>query len=99
MSTEMPDLTLEVLKDIRSDLRELKTDVRELKTDVRGVKGELHDLRSEMAVGFQVLTNTIVTGFVETEHRLDAIVDITGRHHAALETRVARIEDHLKLAR
>ena len=99
MSTDMPDLTLEVLKDIRGELRELKTDVREIKTDLHTVKTDIHELRTEMTTGFEVLAKAIITGFAETERRLDSIVDIAGRHHVGLETRVARIEDHLKLAR
>jgi hypothetical protein len=92
MANDMPDLTLEVLKDIRTELREMKTDMRGLKTD-------MHELRSEMQAGFKVLADAIITGFVETDRRLDTVIDITGRHHVGLETRVARIEAHLKLGK
>jgi capsule polysaccharide export protein KpsE/RkpR len=91
MDSDMPDLTLEVLKDIRSELREMKTDLRELRSemtsDIHGLKAEVHELRTEMHDGFQTLSTAIITGFVENEHE-----------HTRLEARVARIEAHLKLA-
>jgi hypothetical protein len=86
MSNDMPDLTLEVLKDIRSDLREMKADLRDVKGDMRGLKTEMTELRTEMRAGFETLSQAIITGFVENEHE-----------HVSLASRVARIEAHLKL--
>jgi methyl-accepting chemotaxis protein len=99
MANNMSDLTLEVLKDIRADIREMKGDIREMTGDIREMKGDISELRSEMHDGFETLASAIVTGFAETDRRIDTVIDIAGRHHADLDTRVTRIEEHLKLAR
>ena len=90
--SNVSDLTIEVLKDIREELRSLR--------------GDLNTLTERVETGFatvnarvDALTERVETGFAGVNRRLDGVLEITGRHHTQLESRVARIEDHLGLPR
>lgn len=101
--SNVSDLTIEVLKDIRAQLGELT----EIKARMDGIHGELTEIRSELrSVNQRVdrltdrvdrLGERVETGFDGVNHRLDSVLKIVGTHHTQLETRVRRIEDHLGL--
>jgi hypothetical protein len=72
MDDKVSDLTIEVLKDIRAELRSLNGRV-------------------------DALAERVDSGFASVNQRLDSVLKIVGTHHAQLESRVRRIEDHLGL--
>ena len=41
------DITVEILKDIRDELRGVRSEVHDLRGDVHDLRGEVHDLRSD----------------------------------------------------
>lgn len=84
--SNVSDLTLEVLKDIRSELIGVRSDLTAVNQRLDVVTKRL-----------DTLTVRVETGFAEVNSRLDNVIEITGRHHAQLESRVRRIEDHLGL--
>ena len=102
--SNVSDLTIEVLKGIRADLADLKAEVAGVRDEVAGVrdevagvKEEVADVRSELKAEIRELREDMNAGFVATHQRIDAVLQITGVHHLELESRVRRIEDHLKL--
>jgi chromosome segregation ATPase len=109
MSNEssVSDLTLEVLKDIRGELRQLRGDVdglrSELRSELRGVRGELVDLRGELGEVREELRDVrgelreVRGELITLNQRVDGALKIAGTHHGELESRVRRIEDHLGL--
>jgi predicted nuclease with TOPRIM domain len=42
---KMADLTIEVLKDIRAEMRGMRGELVEVRDDMRGMRGELHEVR------------------------------------------------------
>ena len=95
--SNVSDLTIEVLQGIRADLADLKHEVRGVKDEVHAVKDEVRDLRVELKSEIHELREDMNAGFVATHQRVDAVLVIVGTHHAQLESRVRRLEDHLKL--
>jgi predicted nuclease with TOPRIM domain len=45
---KMADLTIEVLKDIRAEMRGMRGELVEVRDDMRGMRGELHELRGDV---------------------------------------------------
>ncbi len=60
------DITVEILKDIRDEIRGVRGEVHDLRTDVNDVRSEVHDLRSDTNKRF---------GLVEA-----AILDLAEQH-------------------
>ncbi len=101
--TDLANVTLEVLKNIRDDLRGLRA-------DVRATNERLDQLTVRVDTGFaevsqrvdvrngsvDELTEHVHTGFAEAHRRLDGT--LASGHHTELESRVRRIEDHLGLS-
>ena len=79
----MADLTIEVLKDIRGEIRELR--------------GEISTRLDALTERVDGLSERVEAGFTGVNHRLDNVIKIVGTHHHELESRVKRIEDHLGL--
>ena len=94
--SNVSDLTLEVLKNIRTELKGLREDTRK---EMGALREELRDeigaLREETRAGFAEV-NTRLDGL---NHRIDGVLKIVGTHYADHETRLRRIEQHLKLRR
>jgi hypothetical protein len=86
--SSISDLTLEILKGIRSDLKNLQDEVR---NGFASVNQRFDDV-SRRIDG----TNERIDG---NNERLDSVIKIVGSHHDALADRVSRIEDHLGLPR
>ena len=102
--SNVSDLTLEVLKDIRADIRELRAEQRETNqrlgdTNQRldGTNQRLDTLQRETNERLDTLTEATRIGFSGVNQRIDSVLRIVGTHHTELESRVKRLEDHLKL--
>jgi hypothetical protein len=81
---EPTDVTIEILKDIRSEIRETKHEIRE-------TKQELHETREELSrriVESEIRTSTAITELAGTVHDL---VDVLRASHD-LRPRVERCE-------
>ncbi len=88
--TNVSDLTLEVLENIRDDIRTMKTELSTLDQRVETGFGEL---KTELST----LDERVDVGFAQVNSRLDSSLKISGAHHGELEVRVQRIESHLGL--
>ena len=84
---DMPDLTLEVLKDIRAELRDLRADTNE----------RLDTLAERLDKRLDTLTEATRIGFAGVNQRIDSVLKIVGSHHTELEARVTRLELHVGL--
>ena len=76
---EVVDLTVEILKDIRQEIRGLREDQRAMAEEQHAMAGEQVAIREELHG---------VNG------RLDNLIDLSGRAWRGLERRVRRLERH-----
>lgn len=83
--SNVSDLTIEVLRDIRSELRVMN--------------GRIDDLNTRVETGLAAVEQRLEAGFGAVNQRLDSVLKIVGGHHTELDARVRRIEDHLGLPR
>ena len=83
MQDNVSDLTLEVLKNIRAELKGLREESRI----------GLAALREEMHAGFESVNERLDL----VNERIDGVLKIVGTHHTDHEARLRRIERHLKL--
>lgn len=86
--TNVSDLTVGILKDIRDNIRELSAEQRGTNQRLDGVTERL-----------DALTESTRLGFSGVNQRMDSVLKIVGTHHIELESRVKRLEDHLGLPR
>jgi methyl-accepting chemotaxis protein len=93
--SNVSDLTIRVLEDIRDDMRGMRADVRHLTERVDHLTERVDHLTERVETGFAEVNTRID----QTNKRLDNVVKIVGTHHQDLESRVSRIEDHLGLPR
>lgn len=99
--SNVSDLTLKVLENIRDDLRSLNGRVDGLRDDLGGVRADLNNLSTRVEAGFAALEHRMERVEIEAigaNRRLDSVLKIAGTHHSELEDRVSRIEQHLNLA-
>lgn len=91
--SNVSDLTLDVLKDIRADLRELRAEQRVTNERLEDTNKRLDVLTEATRVGFAGVHQRIDG----VSQRIDSVLKIVGGHHTELESRVKRLEDHLGL--
>jgi predicted nuclease with TOPRIM domain len=94
--SNVSDLTIEVLKDIRSKLgalEDIRGELQALNGRVDTLNGRVDTLNGHV----DALTDRVENGFDSVNARLDSVLKIVGGHHHQLEDRVRRIEDHLGL--
>ncbi len=103
--TDNSDVTLEVLKNIRDDIRDLRGELRTTNDRLDALIDRVDTLTVRVDTGFaavnqrvDLLTERVETGFGEVNRRFDGTLAIAGGHHTELESRVQRIEDHLGLS-
>ncbi len=84
---DIPTLTLEVLKDIRGDMREMKGDIHEMKADMRQMNHRMENVEGEL----KTLTKEVKT----LNGRFDHFLEFGGEAHRELDRRVAKLESHV----
>ena len=89
------DITVEILKDIRDELRGVRTELRD---EIRGVRTEVHDLRTETHE-FRTETNErleqVESAFLDLAEQQRFVVRYTpaiSERDARLEPRVSALE-------
>jgi chromosome segregation ATPase len=94
------DLTLEVLKSLRDEMRETRT---ELSADVRDIRAEVRDLRTEMGVDVREIRTEIAEvarRVVESEVRTaTAITELHGTVHDLVDVLRAQHDVRPRLER
>ena len=92
------DITIEILKDIRDDIRGVKSGVHEVRAEVHGLRTEVHELRSDTNKRFALVEAAILD--LAEQHRFvvrytKVIADRDGQLEPrviALESRVDKLE-------
>lgn len=84
----MSDLTIEVLKSIRDEVRGLRGEVVELRGEVVELRGEVGGLRNEVGD----LRTEMRAGLAQVNGRLDNLIAISGSRYLDLERRVTALE-------
>jgi len=92
------DITIEILKDIRDDIRGVRSEVHELRTEIRDVRTEVHDLRTDTNKRSALVEAAILD--LAEHHRFvvryaKTIADRDGQLEprvSALESRVDKLE-------
>ena|SRR5579883_2565546 len=99
---KMGDVTVEILKAIRSDIQELrqevKQEIKEVKQEVEGVKQEVGELRQEVKqVNHKVeeLKQATKKGFAGIRARIKAVINMFGKHYIDHELRLQLIEEKI----
>jgi len=98
MSVAGDDLTIEILKDIRDDIRGVRSGVNEVRAEVHDVRTEVQDLRTDTNKRFALVEAAILD--LTEQHRFvvrytKAIADRDGQLEprvSALESRVNKLE-------
>jgi predicted nucleic acid-binding Zn-ribbon protein len=72
---EPESVTLEVLKDIRGDMREMRGDVRRVESKLDTLAEHIDDVETKL----DGLTHAVIAGFGSIVHELDALKDRVGR--------------------
>ncbi|HMF41024.1 MAG TPA: hypothetical protein VKQ32_10020 [Polyangia bacterium] len=98
MSMAGDDITIEILKDIRDDIRGVRSEVHELRTEVQDVRTEVHDLRTDTNKRSALVEAAILD--LAEHHRFvvryaKTIADRDGQLEprvSALESRVDKLE-------
>ncbi len=91
------DLTIDILKDIRDDIRKTNARLDTLTEHVQVLTQRVETGFGGINQRVDALSERLETGFADVNRRLDGVLAISGGHHAELESRVRRIEDHLQL--
>jgi len=103
MSMAGGDITIEILKDIRDDIRGVRSGVHDVRAEVHEVRGEVHDLRGEVQ-DLRTDTNKrfalVEAAILAVQHRFvvrytKAMADRDGQlepNVSALESRVDKLE-------
>jgi hypothetical protein len=60
MSMAGGDITIEILKDIRDDIRGVRSGVHEVRTEVHDLRTEVHELRSDTNKRFALVEAAIL---------------------------------------
>lgn len=92
------DLTIEILKDIREDIRGVRSGVHDVRAEVHDLRSEVHDLRADTNKRFALVEAAILD--LAEQHRFvvrytKAIADRDGQLEprvSALESRVDKLE-------
>ena len=92
------DITIEILKDIRDDIRGVRSGVHEVGAQLHDLRTEVHDLRSDTNKRFALVEAAILD--LTEQHRFvvrytKAIADRDGQLEprvSALESRVDKLE-------
>jgi len=92
------DITIEILKDIRDDIRGVRSGVHEVRTEVHDLRTEVQDLRTDTNKRFALVEAAILD--LAEQHRFvvrytKAIADRDGQLEprvSALESRVNKLE-------
>ena len=92
------DITVEILKDIRDDIRGVRSEVHDLRGDVHDLRTEVHDLRSDTNKRFALVEAALLD--LAEQHRFvvrytKAIADRDGQLEprvTSLESRVDKLE-------
>jgi polyhydroxyalkanoate synthesis regulator phasin len=98
MSMAGGDLTIEILKDIREDIRGVRSGVHDVRAEVHDLRSEVHDLRADTNKRFALVEAAILD--LAEQHRFvvrytKAIADRDGQLEprvSALESRVDKLE-------
>jgi len=98
MSMAGSDITIEILKDIRDDIRGVRSGVHEVGAQLHDLRTEVHDLRSDTNKRFALVEAAILD--LAEQHRFvvrytKAIADRDGQLEprvSALESRVDKLE-------
>ena len=72
---EPDSVTLEVLKDVRSDMREMRNDVRRVESKVDTLAERVDDVETKL----DGLTHAVIAGFGSIVHELEALNNRVGR--------------------
>jgi predicted nucleic acid-binding Zn-ribbon protein len=98
MSMAGGDITIEILKDIRDDIRGVRSGVHDVRTEVHDLRTEVQDLRTDTNKRFALVEAAILD--LSEQHRFvvrytKAIADRDGSLEprlTALESRVEKLE-------
>lgn len=66
-------INLEVLKDIRGELREMKSELTGVKSELTGLRGELKDVKGEL----RTLNHRVESGFAMVDARFETLENET----------------------
>ena len=98
MSMAGGDVTIEILKDIRDDIRGVRSGVSDVRAEVHDLRADVHDLRADTNKRFALVEAAILD--LAEQHRFvvrytKAIADRDGQLEprvSALESRVDKLE-------
>ena len=82
------DLTVEILKDIRTEMRGLRGELTEL-------RGEVTHLREDTNRRFEAMQETMAEGFAKVNARFDHVLEFAGNYYRDHEERIRRLEAEL----
>lgn len=91
------DITIEILKDIRTEVKDIRTEVTEIRTEVRATNGRIDETNdrlgdlSRRVVESEIRTSTAITELAGTVHELTDVLRAT--HD--LRPRVERCENDI----
>jgi hypothetical protein len=93
------DITVEILKDIRDELRGVRTELRdeirgvrtELSDEIRGVRSEVHELRTQTNQRFELVESTLLD-LAEQQRFVVRYTKAISERDARLEPRVSALE-------
>jgi predicted ThiF/HesA family dinucleotide-utilizing enzyme len=98
MSMAGGDITVEILKEIRDEIRNVRGEVQELRVDTNGrfdeVREEIHAFRTETAERFGVV-ETALLDLAEQDRFLVRSSRATAQHESRLEPRVNALESRV----
>jgi chromosome segregation ATPase len=81
---DVSDLTIEVLKGIRSDLGDIRGELGEIRGELKSLNVRMENVETEL-----VSVKTELTGL---NRRVDSVLNIAGAYHSDHEARIERLE-------
>jgi len=93
------DITIEILREIRDEIRDGRDDRQAMRSDMAGLREEVGGLREEMNLRIDNLARLTKRGFEQLAGRLDnVLLGAHGEEHRELRHRVERLEAEVGIA-
>jgi hypothetical protein len=91
------DLTIEVLKDIRGELRELRAETQGLRAETQGLRAETQGLRADLTQGLGEVRDELHELAEYTQAGFSAVLAQGDRRFLDHERRLRLLEEHTGL--
>jgi hypothetical protein len=94
MSMAGGDITIEILKDIRDDIRGVRSGVHDVRTEVHDLRTEVHELRSDTNKRF-ALVEAAILDLAEQHRFVVRYTKVIADRDGPLEPRVIALESRV----